>query len=85
MSFIPLTQLTPLHNGYAAAVGRAVVVCQHMEDCAHHVMVTYELTDAMDQGVNDLQEFREIARKLRGASLGRSVQERGPSPQRREA
>lgn len=71
--FLDVEGLNPLLEGYAAALGRALVVCQHLEDCAHHVMETWAVTDAMRAGTHDPDELRAIALGLQDLSLGRSV------------
>lgn len=74
MSFIILDRISVLHEGYAASIGRAVVVCQHLESCAHHAMVVYAITDAIRDGVSDHEKLREIAVRLRNLQLGRNIQ-----------
>jgi Protein of unknown function (DUF4238) len=70
MSFFPLKNLSPLHEAYAAAIGRAIAVCQHLEDCASHVSVTYAVTDLIMEGENDSDRLAEVARNAGRARFG---------------
>ena len=66
--------MSPLHEGYAAAIGRGLVVCQHIESCAHHAGVVYAVTDALRDGVSDSTDLPGVAIRHRSASLGRTIQ-----------
>lgn len=73
MSFLKVGEMTPLHEGFASSVGRTVTICQHLEDCAHHVMVVYAVTDRKKEGMHDSGALREVPLSLRKVSLGGSV------------
>jgi hypothetical protein len=73
MSFFRLSSLSPLHNAYAAAIGRAIAVCQHLEDCANHVSVTYAVTDLIIEGETDSDRLAEVAQRAGRAQLGGSI------------
>lgn len=73
MSFLDVERLTPLHDAYAAAIGRALVVCQHLEDCSQHVMVTYAVTDKMRAGEHDPRRLKTVALGVSTLGLGASV------------
>lgn len=71
--FLDIDELSPLHEAYACALGRALAVCQDIEDCAHHVMLTWAVTDAMTQGTENRDELRELALRLKDVTLGGSI------------
>ncbi|MFG1690692.1 hypothetical protein ACGF5M_00815 [Gemmatimonadota bacterium] len=73
MSFFEFDHITPLHEAYAASIGRGLVVCQHLESCAHHVMVTWAVTDRITEGESDREELRKVALGLRNVSLGGGI------------
>lgn len=74
MSFIDLSEIKPIHEAYAASIGRALVVCQHVEDCARHVQVAWAVTDRMIEGEEDRAKLQEIAGRFRKYTLSRRVQ-----------
>ena len=73
MAFLIVDGFRPIHEAYIHSLGRGLTVCQHLEDAAHHVMVTWAVTDAIMDGSSDHDALREIAIALRNASLGGSV------------
>ena len=76
MSYIDLSAIGPHHDDYLSAVGRALAVCQHLEDCAHHVMVVWAVTDGIAEG-RERDDLRAIARRLRNVGLGGATQRLG--------
>lgn len=72
MSFIHVESIMRYHECYLSAVGRAIAVCQHLEDCSHYVMTVYAVTDASAEGKSHA-DLKSIALRLRDARLGRSM------------
>ncbi|MBD3298801.1 MAG: hypothetical protein GF341_09120, partial [candidate division Zixibacteria bacterium] len=69
MSYIRLKEFGPLQRGYIEAIGRALLVCQHLEGITHHVAVTWQITDALREQELSLNQIEEIATKLDSVRL----------------
>ncbi|MDP3028482.1 MAG: hypothetical protein Q8O04_03130 [Deltaproteobacteria bacterium] len=80
MSFIHAESIQKCHEAYLSAIGRAIAVCQHLENCAHHVMVVFAVTDAATAGKGD-NDLKSIALGLRDETLGRSVRRLASTPE----
>lgn len=86
MSFIHLDAIQACHEAYLSAIGRALAVCQHFEDCVRHVAAVYAITDEISWDdapdtthPHELDRLRAIARRLGAATLGQCLRGLGGS------